>query len=291
MTDETTTTTAEAKADEPSPELLTEAEGMGWQPKESYRGDPERWVDAATFVEKGRHVLPIITKNNERLHGELQSTKAEVGKLQELLKASQESIQALEEYHTTETARRVELAKKEVVARLKQARQENDVDAEVDLNQELGELNAAQAEAKKKPAEKKTAEPPPPLDAAFVQWSKENPWFGTDEKRTRLALAVGEEMRVLGDTRQGPTFLNDVTKQVEERLGGKKPNGATKVEGARGNGGGGGSAKKTFADLPAEARASCMSFSARLVGPGRRYKTAADWQAAYTTKYLEGESH
>jgi hypothetical protein len=33
---------------------------MGWTAKEKFRGDPERWVDAATFVKNGEESLPIL---------------------------------------------------------------------------------------------------------------------------------------------------------------------------------------------------------------------------------------
>ena len=44
-----------------------EARTLGWVPAEEFKGDPNRWVDAETFVERGHTVMPILRKNNERL--------------------------------------------------------------------------------------------------------------------------------------------------------------------------------------------------------------------------------
>src|SRR5258706_9520841 len=127
--------------------LLTEASNMGWVDKDAYKGNPETWVDAKTFVEKGRHVLPILQKNNQRLNTELSTIRTENKKLGELLKASQESISALEEYHTEETNRRVEKARKDLKAELVRAKTEGDHADEVELTDQLSQLNAPEGRA------------------------------------------------------------------------------------------------------------------------------------------------
>ena len=54
-------------ADEVSPEILREAKTLGWVPKDQFRGSADDWVDASTFVERGKQVMPILNHNNERL--------------------------------------------------------------------------------------------------------------------------------------------------------------------------------------------------------------------------------
>ena len=68
--------------------------------------------------------------------------------------------------------------------------------------------------------------------------------------------------------------------------------GTDKVQGGRGpSGGGGGSGgrQKTYADLPADAKAACDSYASKLVGPGRAHKDLASWQAQYAKDFFAGE--
>lgn len=286
----------EPKADELTPEQLQEeqeAKNIGWAPKDQYKGDPDKWVDAHTFIERGQHLMPILRKNNEKLQSDISHVRAENAKLQDLVRASQESIEALQEFNNEETKRQVEKAKREVLAGIKAARKEGDVDTEVDLTAELADLNAAAAEAKNKPAKEKpngedknagTVHPD------FKAWAAENPWYGVDPIKTHLSLGIAEQMRLSGDTRLGRPFMDDVTAEVARREAAMSGKPAGKVEGTRGGAAARPATGKRFSDLPADAQAACHRFASRLVGAGRAYKDMEAWEAAYTTKYLEGEA-
>lgn len=283
---------------QPTPEQLQEeqeAKNIGWAPKEQYKGDPEKWVDAHTFIERGQHVMPILRKNNERLQADISRVRDENTQLQGLVKASQDSIKALEEFHTAETARQVESARKNLLAQLKVAKKDGDIESEVDLTAELSRLAAAEAAAKattpaKPNGEDRAKGTPPEMHPDFKVWASENPWYGSEPVKTHLALGIAERMRQDGDRRVGRAFMDDVTAEVDkaERAMKGLPAGS-KVEGARGGADTRAGNGKRFVDLPADAQAACHSFNSRLVGPGRAYKTTADWEAAYLKTYLQGE--
>ena len=42
---------------------------LGWAPKESFRGDPQLWMDAKTYVNRGEQIMPILRKNNQKRGG------------------------------------------------------------------------------------------------------------------------------------------------------------------------------------------------------------------------------
>lgn len=287
---------ADDKVDEPTPEQLQEeqeAKNIGWAPKDQYKGDPDKWVDAHTFIERGQHLMPILRKNNEKLQADISRVHAENAKLQELVKTSQDSIAALQEFNDTETKRQVEKAKRDVLAGIKAARKEGDVDTEVDLTAELADLNAAEAEAKRKPpAAKPNGEDKggAPLHPDFKGWAAENPWYGVDPIKTHLSLGIAEQMRLNGDTRLGRPFMDDVSAELARREAAMSGKPANKVEPSRGGSGARQVTGKRFSDLPADAQEACHRFAGRLVGPGRAYKDLEAWEAAYTTKYLQGES-
>ena len=60
-----------------------EARTLGWVPQEEFKGDPNRWVDADTFVERGHTVMPILRKNNERLETLVKQQAEELNKMKD----------------------------------------------------------------------------------------------------------------------------------------------------------------------------------------------------------------
>ncbi len=116
-----------------------------------------------------------------------------------------------------------------------------------------------------------------------------NAEFMADPRRVALANAITVELRAAGDKTVGAVFLDTVASEVDKALGARR-GGVTRVASgagsARREAGGGGGVTKTYADLPAEAKAACDSMSKRLVGPNRKHKDEASWRASYTKQYF-----
>src|ERR1035437_41282 len=161
-----------------------EARQLGWVPEAEFRGEKERWIDADTFVERGKHIMPILQKNNEKLQGQLREESAKREKLETSLKASQESIAALEEHYTAANKRQVAEARTSLVKELKAAREAGDVDAEMQIMDELTQHAAA---AEVKPAEKKEEVKVAPKTEDLPEvasFKASNTWYGSDLKKT-----------------------------------------------------------------------------------------------------------
>ena len=49
---------------EPDPVSASEekASAIGWRPKDQWKGDPDKWVDADAFLKKGDEILPVGTR-------------------------------------------------------------------------------------------------------------------------------------------------------------------------------------------------------------------------------------
>ncbi len=58
-----------------------EAHNLGWVPLDQWRGDPEKWTDADTFVKRGKEIMPILRKNNEALQGTVGQLQAKIDHL------------------------------------------------------------------------------------------------------------------------------------------------------------------------------------------------------------------
>jgi hypothetical protein len=272
-----------------SADIEARAREMGWRPLDEFRGKPDNWVDAETYVERGESFLPIVKAQKAELEKEVAKLRGQVGELTESFRGSQEAIKALEEFYSEETKRQVEKARRDLRAQIKRARDEGDVDAELDAQDELTKLDAAERKAAgnaepNDPRANKRADPPP-LDPAYLAWQAENDWFLKDVKKNRRANIIAIEVKEDNPTLTGKAFFDAVDKRLVEE-GIKEGRAATsKVEGGSESRGGGSVKVAGYADLPAEARAACDRQGKALIGKDPRFKTEADWRKYYVELY------
>lgn len=273
------------------------ARELGWAPKESFRGDKEKWIDAEAYVKRGEELMPILRANNAKLLGEVSTLRGELSSTRDMLKAAAESIEALKEYNTEATLRTAKIESANLTEALKAARAEGDVEKEHEIAEQLEEHRQAIKEAGKPVVKKDEPVPTIKEDPAFVTWREENPWFGQgpshDKRRSSVMLAIATELRndPANTGLKGREFLDKVVDELEKTFPSQEPrrSGNGKVEGGgRGSGGsgGGGDVGKTYSDLPADVKVVCDRQAGRLVGPNRAYKTLNDWRAKYAEDYF-----
>jgi hypothetical protein len=276
--------------------LEKEARSMGWRPEDEFRGNKEIWVDAETFVERGRTVLPIVAKNNKALKQQVLQATSRIDTLGEQLSQANQAIANLVKQNAQQARQAAMGIKRTLTAQLKEARTENDVDAELEIQ---GQLREVQAQIDKKPEEEevvvKVEENKSDLSPGIVAWMKENDWYNSDKKKTKsfnrfvedLKDEEAEEIEGLS----GKDFL-DVAVELFEEQHGKPAKRQSKVESGAHRGGSEStqsSSVKGWNSLPKEAKESAMGFVDDLVGKGKRYKDVKEWQAAYATDYWNGE--
>jgi DNA repair exonuclease SbcCD ATPase subunit len=270
-------------------QIEQEARKMGWVPKEDFRGAEDRWVDADTFVERGHTVMPLLKKQKEELQTEVQSLREETARLQTLFNASQESIQALQEFHSENTKRQVKAARENILAELKQAKKDGDTDLEVDLMDELQKANDALKQADKAPALSTPQTKPTPVDPHFAAWVDQNKWFGTDIRKTNLAYSIASALRAApeNDELVGTDFYKRVDAELAARASGgpthsKVGSGDSSSSGHNNSGG------KGYESLPTDAKRICDADAKRFVGEGRMFKTVAEYRKFYAAQ-VQGE--
>lgn len=279
-------------------QLLQEAKEMGWSDRDQWHGKPEDWVDAATFVERGRHILPIVQEHNKRLRGELQQVGGRLQSLENALQGANAALEALQESHDDDVKAQVEAARSELRSELEQASRDGDHKGVAELTDKLVQLNRADDSSSDddngKGKGKKDQQPPARLAPEFIAWANENQDFMRDPRRVALANVISAELREKGETAIGKPFLDMVAAEVDNTLGYKGRGGTSRVSsgngGGRDAGGGGGGVTKTYADLPAEAKAACDKMEKRLVGPNRKHKDQKSWRESYTKQFFGGQS-
>jgi len=266
-----------------SPEVQKAAEAMGWIPAVRFKGDPGKFVDADLYIKRGEEVLPIVREQNKRLHTELDALKNSNAATAAALKTAQIAIDQMEERHTVATQKAVDDARRVLKAQLSAASEAGDHDGVAELTDRLVQMNVEKKEPVKPVAPVAPVSFAPPAD--MVEWNKENPWFGTNKRKTSLALGIAQELRDGGETLVGREFYDKVAAEVDKELGTSAPRG-DKVEGSRNNAGGYNGGGKGYAAMPADARAACDADAKRFVGEGKKYKTQADWKSRYAELYF-----
>jgi hypothetical protein len=277
-----------------TPEVEQSARNLGWVPQEEWRGDKAKWVDAETFTRRGEEIIPILKKNNQELQAKFDTAQAEVKRLNDLFKASQESIEELKKFQSTETKRQVAEARADLITELKAAKKEGNTDLEVDLQVAISELDRKIAEPTAQPKPSADGAPTTPsADPVFVAWRADNKWFDSDPVRQATAIGIATKLRAdpANSVLVGRAFFDKVGEEVSAIFD-KETKKNTKVEGSGGGGGGsnGGERTKGFSDLPPEAKQVCERQAAKLVGPGRAFKDVAAWQKHYAQIYFSEEA-
>ena len=269
-------------------EIEQEAALQGWVPQAEFKGDESKWVDAESYVERGKHIMPILQSNNKRLLSELDSVKSVVESLKLTVSNQSQSMEELKAFHQESTKAQVDKARREILADLKEAKTDGDVDQEIQLTADLSKFDAAQVAAKTAPVQQAQAPQQEQLAPDTVKWMNENPWYGVDLERTGLMDGVAKRMRAENSPLSGTAFIEAAAAIVAERFGEPAQARTSKVE----QGGRGGSASTGggagYNSLPSEAKEQCDRQGARLIGPDKVYKTKKEWQEFYASEYHKG---
>jgi hypothetical protein len=274
-------------------EIEARARSMGWAPKENYLrdklGPEEKWLPADKYVEKGESIMPILKANNRKLAEQVNNQGRELNETKAALAAATEAIEELKDFNSTVNKERVKDQKTEILAQLAQAKKDGDVEAEVQLTDKLSEVNAAIKEAAKPPVktEVKPTTEGPVLTAEAKTWMSENPWFGTDKRKTGFAQGLANEWQGEGKKLGTKEFFDYVDEEVGKMFdkNAERRGNPQKVDSTNNSSGNNQESGHTYADLPPEAKAACEKRAERVVGPNRAYKTKAEWQKRYVELY------
>lgn len=274
-------------------EQVTRARAMGWSDKDAWKGDPEKWVDAPAFLERGEQVLPIVNAHNRELRTKLDRTEQQVAAMAQELRNAKAALDAINEERHEDVGGDLETQKAELRVQIAAANRDGDYDKAAELTDKLTEVNIELREHKAKPVKKDentsgagagTGKVHPEIEAFYV----DNPEFATDRRIGRMSLLIAQELREGGDQRIGKAFMEDVKVKTLEALG-NTGGGGSRV--AAGNGGAdrkgaNGGASKGYGDLPSDAKAACDDArNNRFFGEKGKYKSQAEWRSAYASKY------
>lgn len=235
---------------EPVEAVEDKARRLGWRPKEEFRGDETRWIDADTFVKRGEEVLPIIQANNKALEKEVANLK--------------KTLKEFSAHHSQVEQRAYKAALRDLEARQAAAVEANDLGEVREITREIADLGREAAPTNRE-------------DPALTDWKDENPWFGKDPIMRAAAVAIVDGLIADGVTNLDRQ-LSAVDKRIREEFPHKFTNPrrsqAAAVEGSstpRRTPG------KTLADLPPEARAAAIKWDKQGILPIAQYLKEYQW--------------
>ena len=258
----------------------TEARSQGWVAKEEFRGSENDWVDAETFVRRGREIMPILRKNNEKLLKELGEAK----------KDAEEARQAAREFREYQKEQ-FERKGKELESQLEQLKvakrdaiNEGSGDRVLAIDDAMDDIKEQRLQAKEdlKAAELKAKEVPQvTTDPILNEWMDKNEWFGKDARLTGMANGLGVELRRENPSLQGKAFLEKLDLELAEMIPAKfgKKTAFNPMEGST-NGTARpsvSSGKKSYNNLPSDAKSACDKFVKQGLMTKEQYVAEYSW--------------
>jgi len=269
-------------SNEIAPEIRQEAESQGWVPKERFRGNEADWVDADTFVKRGREILPILRKNNENLIKDLNSTKEQLKEFREAAEEFKKFQKETYERKAQDYEKRIQEIKESRAQAISDGdgQKVNALDDALDVaKDELKEAKQAVKDADKAPIETPASTE---IDPGLQQWLDRNTWFGQDKRMTGIVNGIGESLRLEFPLLKGQAFLEKLDEVLAEefpgKFGGEKKSPASRVESGSGRASRGSSSNaQTYDNLPAEAKAACDRFVKQKLMTREQYVADFDW--------------
>lgn len=258
-------TSTETEVQQLDPQIEKEARLFGWVPKEEFRGSESDWVDAEVFVKRGKEINPILRKNNELLMKKLDEKAKEI----DSIKASVEEFKKFQKESFERKSAEYEVQIAQLKTKKREAIAAGDGDTVVDIDDQIDSLKEAQREAKAEAAKK--PEPAPqteaqasvPDDPELQSWLGRNQWFGEDSEMTDMANGLGASVRKQFPHLTGRAFLDKLDEKIVEyfpqKVLGKKAKGSS-VDSTGNVRGGTSSGKKSYDNLPDDAKQACDRF-------------------------------
>lgn len=171
-----------------------QARVQGWRPIEEYRGPAGLWVDAKTFVERGRDFVPFIKKDLAESRRENANLKTEITGLRQSVEDMRTEMQKYLNFARQADKKAYDRAIADMEAQRREAVAAGDTatyDAVTQRIEQMDEVREEVAPAPVAPTPKPQVRVDPVVDAFIAA----NPWFMSDTELNELMVAEDKIMQ------------------------------------------------------------------------------------------------
>lgn len=252
-------------------EVEEKARRMGWVDKDQFKGDPDRWVEANKFVERGENELPIMRER-------LKHSDANVKKLLSKVNNMEQTFAEFQKYTKENKQKEIDRAIKNLTEKQRVAVEESDTDKFDSLEKEKNDLLQEQL-SDTTPQANATEQA---MNAEIDEWIADgNEWFVNDPELSEYAVSMSSYLVKTKPHLTGRAYYDELKKEVvakfPDKFGKQQKVVPNIVEGGtdqspppKG--------KRTYANLPADAKATCDKFIATIPGfTKEEYLENYDW--------------
>lgn len=298
----------------------TFARRWGWKPKEDFKGDPAKWVDAVAFFQRGLENPAILLERQQVMDRKMTGLEQRLGQQSTELQAARQAVTEMTEMLRRADERGYKRARAELLEQRDKAIETGDKATVHAIDAGLAELD----ETKPKPAPTR-ADPAKQSNvvepAARVEVQPEvqafytdNPWYTTDQEMRRFAdrihvglfksdpnLTLAENLKIVADEARArfpdkfrapprpngaaepePTAEPEPEPVANPRRG--EPAAVTPSADAGGRRQRG--QQRTFAAMPQEAKSAFARYKKMLDGKGKPL-TEAEYAENYWAQFEE----
>jgi type II secretory pathway pseudopilin PulG len=226
---------------------------QGWMPYQEWvdqGGDPDQWKPAEKFVKDGEDIPGIVKERNRKLEAELRQLREDFKQFR----------QHMNQQMTKREQKAYDQALKDLQQKQRQAVEEGDTAAFDQVEREKERIQKERDEAMKDTGESGEASQQDPV---FEAWVEENPWYQRNPEMAATAEGIANAINRQNPNLTGKPFLDEVTRRIKkiypDEFSNPKREGASKVEGGQ-KGAGPSGKKKSYSDLPDDAKRACDRF-------------------------------
>lgn len=169
------------------------AREQGWVPKDDFNGDEHKWVEAGEFLRRGELFGKIESQNKE-------------------LKSIRETLNQFKDHHAKVQETAYKKAVSDLKAKKKEALIEGDADLVIEVDEQLADVKAAQAQIQSQPRAQVEQEAHP----IFVSWVNQNNWYAQSPQMRGWADGRGTELQ--GEGLSPNEVLRKLSEEVKEQF-------------------------------------------------------------------------
>lgn len=259
--------------EEQQQETEAKARKQGWVPKDEFHGAEDDWKPAEEWLAHGE-------TERQRLRREKAELEERFAAQDATLRQTQKTLEEFKGYHERVEQRAYDRALKDLKAKQRDAVEAGDTEAYDAAEKEIKELDKDVRDAKPKG----NGQDQPAEHPDFVAWKAQNSWYtGSGSKNLRMRKFCDDMAEYVAEANpglKGRAFFDKMTELVKEEFPEQFENprrdGPSAVEGA-GSNAPTPKGKRTYANLPPEARASCDEFVDQGLLTREQYVADYEW--------------